>query len=159
MSTRWLPAAVLLLTVVSVCPIAQAQSQGCKVIRPGDHDTVDALMQGLGGIGAVALLVAGEQLGTLEKVAAAAGLTSVIWNTAKSYFGVGQDVQVCVDAFGNAAAPKVYLGPPGLTESLYRKDPLNAYLNSQSGFSQWQGLQLGQKLDVGALLNRTAPAQ
>jgi hypothetical protein len=85
---------------------AEAQSN-CSIIHKDSHDTVDSVMQGLGGVGAAALLVLSPKGGKVIRGAAVAGVSSAVWNAAKSYFGSGNDVQVCVE-------PETRLGnPPG----------------------------------------------
>jgi len=88
---------------VTACA-AQAQSN-CRVIHKDSHDTVDSVMQSLGGFGAAAFLVLSPKGGKLIRGAAVAGVSSAVWNAAKSYFGSGGDVQVCVE-------PEMRLGGP-----------------------------------------------
>jgi len=83
---------------------AEVQSN-CRVIHKDSHDTVDSVMQSLGGFGAAAFLVLSPKGGKMIRGAAVAGVSSAVWNAAKSYFGSGNDVQVCLE-------PEMHLGAP-----------------------------------------------
>lgn len=96
---------------------AGAQSN-CRIIHKDSHDTVDSVMQGLGGFGAAAFLVLSPKGGKMIRGAAVAGVSSAVWNAAKSYFGSGNDVQVCLE-------PEMRLGDP-LGSRLSSPDALNA---------------------------------
>jgi hypothetical protein len=144
MRSRWISGGSAV--VAALCAsgvVASAAEPNCSVIHRGDHDTVDAIMQGLGGAGAAALLVLTPKGGKLIRAGAAAGVTSAVWNAAKSYFGSGNDVQVCVtpeprlgglDLLGphlgslrpsDPAPMRVYVGPPSITERLMNNEAAN----------------------------------
>jgi hypothetical protein len=95
---------------------AEAQSN-CRVIHKDSHDTVDSVMQSLGGFGAAAFLVLSPKGGKMIRGAAVAGVSSAVWNAAKSYFGSGNDVQACLE-------PEMRLGDP-LGSRLSSPDALN----------------------------------
>jgi hypothetical protein len=148
MRSRWLPAgSALFAALLAHVAVASAAEPNCKVIHPSDHDTLDAVMQALGGAGSVAMLVLTPKGGKLVRAGAAAGVTSAVWNAAKSYFGSGNEVHVCVTPelrprepdisglhVGNSrpldpAPLKVYVGPPRITEGLMNNDAVNNYVD------------------------------
>jgi len=73
----------------------EAQASCTIIHKNSSPDTVDAFMQLIGGAGGAALLILAPKGGKVIRGAAVMGITSAAWNAAKSYFGNGNDVQIC----------------------------------------------------------------
>lgn len=142
--SAWLPA-VSLAALLFAAPNAAVAAQNCTVAK--DPNTLDALMQGLGGASAVVLLVSKEGP-VWARMAAAAGLASAAWSAAKTYFEKNQQPTICIDTFPSAP-PQIYVGPPSLVDSLSSNDALST--NSQSPTMQ----QLVRRLSLDKSLSWT----
>jgi hypothetical protein len=135
MRLKWVVAMALSGMILAAhTTVAIAEEQRCKVVK--DRDALDAIMQGIGGAGAFVMLVAPAEVRWI-KMAAALGLSSAVWNAAKSYFGYGDEgVEVCVKPPppGQPAIGQLYLGPnPGLVQHLYDENAMSIYLQSPAG--------------------------
>jgi hypothetical protein len=105
---------VSLAALLFVGPNNAVAAQNCTVVQ--DRKTLDTFMQGLGGAGSFVMLVSKEGP-VWVRMAAAAGLVSVVWSVAKSYFDTSnQQPTVCVERFPKAP-PQIIVGPPSLLDN------------------------------------------